>query len=202
MVTNNNKTIASIAEAALCYADCSKWWILTHSWVIHWVTKVCKELLRQQIRLILSHLEPLKTVVELIWNSVCVIDFEIISFLCIKHLFLPLHRWKKIVFTHLNVDDVVHRYEDIQSWKNHKIMVHFVAIVLMPTMFFFPIMVVTISSTPLCPSPSCPSPSCPPQTFFPGKLLILPLPLRLLRGTVIGGRWAENQFRSVKKKYQ
>ena len=73
-------------------------------------------------------------------------------------------------------------------------MVHFVAIVLMPTMFFFPIMVVTISSTP-----SCPSPSCPPQTFFPGKLLILPLPLRLLRGTVIGGRWAENQFRSVKK---
>ena len=73
-------------------------------------------------------------------------------------------------------------------------MVHFVAIVLMPTMFFFPIMVVTISSTP-----SCPSPSCPPHTFFPGKLLILPLPLRLLRGTVIGGRWAENQFRSVKK---
>ena len=68
-------------------------------------------------------------------------------------------------------------------------MVHFVAIVLMPTMFFFPIMVVTISSTP----------SCPPHTLLPGKLLILPLPLRLLRGTVIGGRWAENQFRSVKK---
>ena len=68
-------------------------------------------------------------------------------------------------------------------------MVHFVAIVLMPTMFFFPIKVVTISSTP----------SCPPHTLLPGKLLILPLPLRLLRGTVIGGRWAENQFRSVKK---
>ena len=71
-------------------------------------------------------------------------------------------------------------------------MVQFVAIVLMPTMIFFPIMVVTISSTPSCPSPLCPSPSCPSQTFFPGKLLVLPLPLGLLRGTVIGSRWAKD----------
>ena len=57
-----------------------------------------------------------------------------------------------------------------------------------------------LSSCPRCSYfPSSPSPSCPSRTFFPGKLLILPLPLRLLRGTVIGGRWAENQFRSFPK---
>ena len=70
------------------------------------------ELLRQQIRLILSHLEPLKTVVELIWNTICVVDFEIISFFYVS---INFSFKKKYFFTHLNVDDVVHRYEDIQS---------------------------------------------------------------------------------------
>ena len=74
------------------------------------------ELLRQQIRLILSHLEPLKTVVELIWNSICVIDFGIISFFMYFTSFCASSSLKKNIFlTHLHADDVVHRYEDIQS---------------------------------------------------------------------------------------